>query len=193
MKNDEKICPGNEVQEGTGGMLWRRKDGKEISDISGSGRQRDPCVRASRRVETLLPFSPRLTVHAPRVTAQLQKAALEGRLSLQRERYEAGSIGLETFLVLAATDDPAVNETICEECRRKGILVNACSDQSLCDFHFPGIASKGDLVIGVNAGGQDHHLAKRWTDRIRKEVEEDGFDDQTKTASDNGEASEDGT
>ena len=39
---------------------------------------------ASRRVETLLPFSPRLTVHAPRVTAQLQKAALEGRLSLQR-------------------------------------------------------------------------------------------------------------
>ena len=148
---------------------------------------------ASRRVETLLPFSPRLTVHAPRVTAQLQKAALEGRLSLQRERNEAGSIGLETFLVLAATDDPAVNETICEECRRKGILVNACSDQSLCDFHFPGIASKGDLVIGVNAGGQDHHLAKRWTDRIRKEVEEDGFDDQTKTASDNGEASEDGT
>ena len=41
-----------------------------------------------------------------------------------------------------------------------------------------------DLVIGINAGGQDHRLAKTWTDKIKKEVTEDGFNNQTKTSSD---------
>ena len=63
-------------------------------------------------------------------------------------------------------------------------MVNVCSDQEQCDFHFPGIALRGELVIGVNAGGRDHRLAKKWTDKIRKEVEEDGYDDQAKKASD---------
>lgn len=70
--------------------------------------------------------------------------------------------------------------------REKGILVNVCSDQTLCDFHFPGIASKGELVIGINAGGKDHHLARKWTEKIRKEVEEDGYDHQAEKASHNG-------
>lgn len=143
---------------------------------------------ASRRVETLLAFSPRLTVHAPEASDGIRTAASEGRLVFQREKYLPGNIEPDSFLVLAATDSPLVNEQICEECRAKGIPVNVCSDQKLCDFHFPGIASKGDLVIGVNAGGGDHSLAKKWTDRIRKEVEENGYDDQAEKASDHGES-----
>lgn len=147
---------------------------------------------ASRRVETLAAFSPRLTVHAPEASAPVRKAALEGRLTLKNERYEPGSIPDGAFMVLAATDDSAVNERIFRECREKGILVNVCSDQELCDFHFPGIVTRGELVIGINAGGTDHRLAKRWTDRIRKEVERDGYDDQAEKASDNGKPEEDG-
>ena len=95
-------------------------------------------------------------------------------------------------MVLAATSDCSVNEKICRECREKGILVNVCSDRELCDFHFPGIVSREELVIGINAGGKDHSLAKKWTDRIRKEVEEDGYDNQAEKASDNGNLKEDG-
>ena len=126
---------------------------------------------ASRRVDTLLPFSPCLTVHAPWASGSIQKAAQEGRLILRQEPYEPGTIEQDVFMVLAAADDS---------------LVNVCSDQTLCDFHFPGIASKGELVIGINAGGKDHHLARKWTEKIRKEVEEDGYDHQAEKASDNG-------
>ena len=143
---------------------------------------------ASRRVETLTAFSPRLTVHAPRASAPIQKAALDGTLCWKKEPYRQGSIPADAFMVLAATDDPGVNGRICRECREKGILVNVCSDQEQCDFHFPGIALRGELVIGVNAGGRDHRLAKKWTDKIRKEVEEDGYDDQAEKASDYGKA-----
>lgn len=138
----------------------------------------------TRRVKALLPFSPHLTVHAPDISGEIQKAAAEGRLFVRRESYEPGSIRSDTFMVLAATSDCSVNEKICRECREKGILVNVCSDRELCDFHFPGIVSREELVIGINAGGKDHSLAKKWTDRIRREVEEDGYDDQAKKASD---------
>lgn len=141
---------------------------------------------AARRVETLLLFSPQVTVYAPEASASLGKAAAESRLTLRKEAYEPGSIPADVFMVLAATDDASVNEQIYRECHEKGILVNVCSDQSLCDFHFPGIASKGGLVIGINAGGNDHRLARRWTEKIRREVEEDGYDDQAEKASDNG-------
>lgn len=148
---------------------------------------------AARRIETLLPFHPCLTVHAPEISGQIIKAASNGELCLQRERYEPGGIPPDAFMVLAVTDDPAVNRDICRECREKGILVNVCSDRNLCDFHFPGIASKGELVIGINAGGNDHHLAKKWTDKIRKEVEEDGDGDQAEKTSHNSEFEKDGT
>lgn len=144
---------------------------------------------AARRVETLLLFAPRLTVHAPEVSGGIEEAAKSGTLTLCREVYEPGAVPADAFLVLAATDDDEVNEQIYEECRKKGIPVNVCSNQAHCDFHFPGIAAKGDLVIGINAGGRDHRLAKKWTDRIRKEVEKDGYDDQAEKASDDGEPS----
>ena len=53
-------------------------------------------------------------------------------------------------------------------CRRKGILVNAAGDQSLCDFYFPGIARKGPVVVGITASGEDHSLAAETTGKIKK-------------------------
>ncbi len=129
---------------------------------------------ASRRVETLLSFAPSLSVIAPEASEEILKEAQEGRLIYRARSYEEGTVDADAFLVLAATCDRTVNERICRECREKGIPVNVCSDASLCDFQFPGVAQKGDLVIGVNAGGEDHHLARMWTEKIRKEVEKDG-------------------
>lgn len=114
----------------------------------------------------------------------MQRAAEEGHLVWKREAYQEGTIPADAFMVLAATSDAWVNTQIWKECKEKHILVNVCSDRDLCDFQFPGIASRGDLVIGINAGGQDHRLAKIWTDKIKKEVTEDGFNNQTKTSSD---------
>ena len=148
---------------------------------------------ASRRVKTLLDFSPCLTVTAPEASQTVREASEEGRLVWICGPYRPGTVPADCCMVLAATDDGAVNEEIWRECRRKGIPVNVCSDRNLCDFQFPGIAHKDDVVIGINAGGSDHRLAKEWTDRIRREVERDGYDDQAQKASHDGKTQEDGT
>ena len=37
-----------------------------------------------------------------------------------------------------------------------------------CDFHFPGIAKNDNVVIGVNAGGYSHKVAKQVTVAARE-------------------------
>lgn len=147
---------------------------------------------ASRRVMTLLDFSPCLTVVAPQASPKIMEASEAGMLRWVCEKYEAGTVPEDAFMVLAATDDNAVNEAVWRECKGKRIPVNVCSDRSLCDFQFPGVAIKDDVVIGINAGGADHRLAREWTDRIRKEVEKDGYDDQAEKAQNDSKAQKNG-
>ena len=72
------------------------------------------------------------------------------------------------MLVLAATDDKELNSLVAELCRERGIPVNSCSDRTQCDFYFPGIARRENLVIGVTASGKDHRLAATVARQLRK-------------------------
>ena len=58
---------------------------------------------ASRRVKTLQLFGPRMIVHAPEASCQIQKAADEGVLMLRRECYQPGSIPADVFFVQRTT------------------------------------------------------------------------------------------
>ena len=93
-------------------------------------------------------------------------AAVWNRRRFQEEDLEGA------VLVLAATDDEAVNSLVAELCRERGIPVNSCSDKTQCDFYFPGIARKENLVIGVTASGKDHRLAASAAGQLRKWLSE---------------------
>ena len=127
---------------------------------------------ASRRVMTLLDFSPCLTVVAPQASPKIMEASEAGMLRWVCEKYEAGTVPEDAFMVLAATDDNAVNEAVWRECKGKRIPVNVCSDRSLCDFQFPGIAVKDDVVIGINSGGTDPGKVKETRRRLTKYMNE---------------------
>jgi siroheme synthase (precorrin-2 oxidase/ferrochelatase) len=47
-------------------------------------------------------------------------------------------------------------------------MVNVSTDRRKSDFYFPGIAAKGDIVVGVTASGKDHAGAKRVSEQVRK-------------------------
>ena len=121
---------------------------------------------ARRRILTLLDFTERVTVVAPELHPDLLEPEAAGRLTVFRRAYEPGDIA-GAALVLAATNDKAVNEAVRDDCRRLGIPVNVSSDRNDSDFYFPGIARKGPLVAGVTASGTDHAGARRLTEAIR--------------------------
>lgn len=146
--------------------LFVNLEGKKVC-VFGAG------TVAARRVTALLEFGCALHVIAPKAVPELRKLAEEGRLVWERYPYRPG-MAEGSALVLAATDSRAVNEEIRRECRKLGIPVNVSSDRGLCDFYFPGLAVKEDLVVGVTAGGNDHRLARKVTERIREVLQEDG-------------------
>lgn len=71
-------------------------------------------------------------------------------------------------MVLAATDDEMLNAAICRDGKMAGAYVNNASDHHQCDFYFPSVVKKGDHVVGINGGGQDH----RGTKLLRQKIEE---------------------
>ena len=122
---------------------------------------------AARRVCTLIYFTPRITVVAPEIHPDIEELEHMGKVTVLRKRYEYSDLQ-ESDLVLAATDDRALNARIGAQCRERGVLANVSSDRSLCDFCFPGVVRQGNVVIGVTASGTDHRKARAVTDQIKR-------------------------
>ncbi len=65
------------------------------------------------------------------------------------------------LLVVAATDDVALNARIAREARAAGALVNRVDDAGDCDYHVPSVFRKGALAVAVSTGGTSPALARR--------------------------------
>lgn len=124
---------------------------------------------AARRAEALLGFGPDITVVAPEISDRIQKLACEGRLKVMPREYEPGDCA-DCWMVLAATDKSELNARICTEAKAEGSVVNNASDRNQCDFYFPGLVCRGDAVIGINAGGNNHKMAKNLRIQIEKSL-----------------------
>ena len=71
------------------------------------------------------------------------------------------------FMIIAATDDKALNHHISTCARKKGVLVNAVDQPPDCDFIVPSILKRGDLLIAISTSGKSPALARK----IRKRLE----------------------
>lgn len=120
---------------------------------------------ARRRVAVLTEFAEQIVVIAPVVDPQLRTLAETKVIRLFEKQYQREDL-YGADIVIAATDNAALNNEIYSVCKCLGILVNVVSDKNRCDFHFPGIVKREHLVVGVNAGGKDHQLARAVREKI---------------------------
>ena len=109
---------------------------------------------ALRRVESLLPFGVSVRVVAPDVCEGMGRLCQSGRIDYLERRFEVEDVEWAD-IVLAATDDRAVNRLVWESAKKKKLPVNVADDKELCDFYFPALAMNEDLVVGVSSGGKD--------------------------------------
>ena len=123
---------------------------------------------AARRVESLTHFATDITVIAPEIEETLAQLTSEGKIRvLQRMFDETDLMEQEWNMVLAATDQPKLNEKIVLLCRERNIPVNRADDKEMCDFFFPSIVEKDGVIIGINSGGEDPGKVKS----MRKQIE----------------------
>jgi len=72
-------------------------------------------------------------------------------------------------VVIAATDDEAVNAQVAADARVGGVLVNVVDRPALCDFLVPAQMVRGDLLIAVSTGGAAPSLSRRLRERLETE------------------------
>jgi precorrin-2 dehydrogenase/sirohydrochlorin ferrochelatase len=120
---------------------------------------------AESKIESLLAAAARLTVIAPHASPRIADLAASGELTLHLRDYAAGDLAGQ-FLVVAATNVPAVNRAVFAEAESSGVLINAVDDPPFCDFYFPSVVRRGDLQIAISTGGESPALAQR----LRQEI-----------------------
>lgn len=64
-------------------------------------------------------------------------------------------------MIIAATNDKAVNQTIYQVAKQNNILINVADTPELCDFYLGGIVTKGDLKIAISTNGKSPTIAKQ--------------------------------
>jgi siroheme synthase-like protein len=64
-------------------------------------------------------------------------------------------------LVIAATNDSALNSYVREAAHQRKLLINVADKPDLCDFYLGSIVQKGDLKIGISTNGKSPTIAKR--------------------------------
>jgi precorrin-2 dehydrogenase/sirohydrochlorin ferrochelatase len=121
---------------------------------------------AESKIESLRAAEAAVTVIAPEASPAIRALADEGAITWHQRPYASGDLVEGTFLVVTATDVPAVNRAVYLEATSKSILCNAVDDPPYCDFFFPSIVRRGDLQIAISTAGESPALAQR----LRKEL-----------------------
>jgi siroheme synthase-like protein len=133
---------------------------------------RRPCLLvgageiALQKIPSLLNAEAKLRVIAPRIHPEIAALAREGSIELHQREYTPADLD-NTFLVVTATDDPAVNAAIYEESVARNILCNSVDDPPHCDFYFGSIVARGGLQIAISTAGESPALAQR----LRREID----------------------
>ena len=121
---------------------------------------------ALRKVEGLLACGGRVTVVAPRVNSELRALS---DVTIEERPWRSDDLeGM--WLVIAATDDPAVNRAVYDAGQRAGVWVNGADDPANCSFTLPSVVRRGDLQVTVSTGGRSPALATWLRRRLEGEI-----------------------
>lgn len=118
---------------------------------------------AYRKVCSLKEAGAEVVVVSPETCPEI---ANEEGLTLVKKDYDA-SILDGALLVIAATDNDAVNKKAALDARKRNIIVNVVDRPELCSFIVPSTINRGDLCISISTGGASPAVAKS----VREELE----------------------
>lgn len=120
---------------------------------------------AYRKVMVMLDFGAKVTVVAEDICEELRKLTIddtankENRITFIKRKFNQKDCdGME--MVIAATDDNALNHEIAEYCKAKGIMVNAVDQKADCSFIFPSYIKEKNLVAAFSSGGNSPVLTQ---------------------------------
>lgn len=121
---------------------------------------------AARKISRLKEFGVKIKVVAPSIVSDIEAMAQAcDNISVERRIITPQDIENADFVIAAAGEE--ADKEAARLCKERSIPVNVVDNQELCDFIFPSIIRKGDMVAGFVTGGKSPHVAAK----IRRDCE----------------------
>lgn len=120
---------------------------------------------ALRKLQKLLPYGGSLTVVAPSILLEIEAFP---HVKLRRRAFRAADLRPRPAMVIAATDDAAVNREVAMLCKKRNIPVNVADEPSQCSFFFPALVQQGEFSAGISTGGASPTAAAYFKEELRE-------------------------
>ena len=125
---------------------------------------------AARKAQALLAAGASITAISPEFCLEFQSLAESGApVEMVRRSYQPGDLQ-GAFLVIAATDDPSVNQAVWDEARERSCLINVVDDPGRSNFILPAVVTRGELKIAITTGGASPALARRLREQLEVQI-----------------------
>lgn len=114
---------------------------------------------AARKTMLLLRAGGRVIVIAPRLDKSLVEQLQQGNISHCAESFHDDHLE-GVALVIAATNDDAVNRRVSRFAKARHIPVNVVDNPDLCSFIMPAIVDRSPILIAISSSGKSPVLAR---------------------------------
>lgn len=120
---------------------------------------------ALRKASLLAEAGAQVTVVAPELCPALAERVRGGACAWRQRRFEAADLD-GVHVVIAATDDAAVNAEVSRLCQARALPVNVVDQPGLCGFIMPAIVDRAPVLIALSTGGSAPVLARLLRGRL---------------------------
>jgi len=127
---------------------------------------------ALRKTRGLIESGACVTVVAPAIDAAFSGLGDEGKLAIIERNFEQTDLE-GAVLVIAATDDEALNRRVKAEAEGRGVWCNVADVPDLCDFFLPSVVRRGSLQIAISTDGKAPALASALRRILEDEIGEE--------------------
>lgn len=114
---------------------------------------------ATRKVVMLLKAEAAVTVISPQLCAELAQLLADNSISHLATAFAPKQLD-DACIVVAATDDEAVNAAVSAAAQQRNIPVNVVDAPHLCTFTMPSIIDRSPIVIAISSSGKAPVLAR---------------------------------
>ncbi|HYN53866.1 MAG TPA: NAD(P)-dependent oxidoreductase, partial [Methylotenera sp.] len=114
---------------------------------------------AKRKVTTLLKANAAVTLYSPELCHDLQALVEAKKITYINANFEPSQLN-GACMVIAATDDEAVNTAVSVAAKAQNIPVNVVDSPQLCTFTMASIVDRSPIVIAISSEGNAPVLAR---------------------------------
>ena len=114
---------------------------------------------AMRKVSMLLKASAAVTIYSPKICHELQDLVDAQKIKFVQTNFEENQL-VGACMVIAATNDEAVNMAVSVAAKAQNIPVNVVDAPDLCTFTMGSIIDRSPVVIAISSEGNAPVLAR---------------------------------